>query len=259
MVTGIRGKIDREYENVQREIEKGLARTRASVCDDPVEFCQKQLHFTPTSYQEKLLRDTNQFVVACWSRQSGKSYTVAALILHYALRYPGSRIAILAPGLRQSRKLLKRVMMFLPRLPGVVDGRLLKTKLELFNGSSIEALPKNPETIRGETLNMVVVDELCFVNDDEELYDAIIFSLGSTNGRFIGLSTPGPRDSLFYQMWTDDQRFPGISRHHVSCREALEPNGPLKKEILEKVNQHHVHVRVVQQDDLRRPRHVHLR
>ena len=48
---------------------------------DPVEFCVEYLGFKPTVYQEKLLRDPAQFIVARWSRQSGKTHCVAALLL----------------------------------------------------------------------------------------------------------------------------------------------------------------------------------
>ncbi len=40
---------------------------------------------------------------------------------------------------------------------------------------------------------------------------------------------------MFYAMCTDDVNFGDVSRHHVSYVDALEPNGPLKLEILEKL------------------------
>src|SRR5947208_684716 len=58
---------------------------------------------------------------------------------------------------------------------------------------------------------------------------------GTTNGRFIATSTPGSRDSLFYEMCMDDDFYGDFSRHHVSFHDALEPNGPLKRGILEKL------------------------
>ena len=236
MSASARWKINRAYEKLLREREREQARKTSIITGDVVEFCEKQLGFKPTAYQEKLLRDPAQFVVARWSRQSGKTQTIAAMILYQALTVPGSKIAVLAPSWRQSRRMIRRIQSFLRRLPPwVLDGRPLKTKVELVNGSVVEALPNSPETIRGETLHMVVVDELGFVPNDDELYDAVVYTLATTNGRFIGASTPGSRDSLFYAMCTDDEQFKDVSRHHVSSREALEPNGPLKKEILEKI------------------------
>jgi hypothetical protein len=39
---------------------------------DPIEFCVQYLGFKSTLYQEKLLQDPAQFIVARWSRQSGR-------------------------------------------------------------------------------------------------------------------------------------------------------------------------------------------
>lgn len=238
MSGSVRCKIDRYYEELLRARELEKAKKRPFLAGDVVEFCEKQLGFKPTSYQEKLLRDTSQFVVARWSRQSGKSTSIGALILYQALTRPGSRILVLAPSLRQSRWIIAKISSFLARLPGrLVAGRVLKTRIELVNGSVIEAFPNSPETVRGETAHMVFIDEWGYVPNDDELYDAIIYSLSTTNGRFLATSTPGSRDTLFYSMCTDDTKFPGVSRHHVTYRDALEPNGPLKGEILEQIRQ----------------------
>src|SRR5438552_2542506 len=85
------------------------------------------------------------------------------------------------------------------------------------------------------TLDLLIVDEASYIEDDRALYDAIVFALGTTNGRFIATSTPASRDSLFYEMCMDDDLYGDFSRHHVSFHDALEPNGPLKKGILEKL------------------------
>ncbi len=238
MSGSIRGRIDRDYEDLLREREQQEAAKQLLVCDDVVEFCKETLDFTPTAYQEKFLRDHSRFVVARWARQSGKSHTIAAMILFQALHDGNSRIAILAPSQRQSMKMISRITRFLHKLPDwYVKGKFRKKRLEFTNGSSIEALPNSPDTVRGETLNMVVIDEMCYVANDEELYHAIVYALMTTNGRFIGASTPGSRDSVFYRMCTGQAGYKDVSRHHVGYLEALEPNGPLKKEIVEDIRQ----------------------
>ena len=73
-----------------------------------------------------------------------------------------------------------------------------------------------------------------FIRDDAELYDAILFTLGTTNGSFIASSTPGSRDGLFYKICFA-QEYSDFGRHHVTWREALEPTGPLKQNILERI------------------------
>jgi hypothetical protein len=201
---------------------------------DPVEFCAQYLGFTPTVYQEKLLRDPAQFIVARWSRQSGKTHCVAVLLLWSCLRNRGFNVLVLAPAVRQSKIIIRKITGFLPRLPKYVALKPLKTKIEFYNGSRIQAFPNSPETIRGEPgVNLLYCDEMAYIKDDKELYEAAIFCLATTNGRFLATSTPGSRESMFYAMCTDDVNYGDVSRHHVSYLDALEPKGPLKLEILE--------------------------
>src|SRR5262249_19611064 len=189
-----------------------------------------------TDYQERLMLDQNQFVVARWARQSGKSLTLAVMCLYNALSNPNTRVAIVAPSLRQSRLMVRRVSSFLPRLSGrILDGRPLRGRLDFINSSSIEAFPNSPETVRGLTCQLVLLDEANYIEGDRDLYDAVVYTLGTTNGRLIATSTPGTRDSLFHEMCTNDEEYGDFSRHHVSFHDALEPNGPLKRSLLEKL------------------------
>ena len=205
------------------------------VPDDKAEFC-RTLGFEPTAYQNKLLEDKNQFIAARWSRQSGKSHIVAALLLWLCLRFPEFNILVVAPSLRQSKIIIRKITNFLRHLPRELAPKPLKTKIEFYNGSRIQAFPNNPDTIRGEPgVGLVLVDELNYVRDDSDLYDAVIFTLATTNGQFLATSTPGSRDNIFYHMCTDDDAFGNVSRHHITYREALEPNGPLKRNILEQI------------------------
>ena len=96
---------------------------------DPVDFCVQYRGFKPTVYQEKLLRDPAQFIVARWSRQSGKTHCVAVLLLLSCLRNKGFNVLALAPAIRQSNIIIRKITGFLPRLPNYVALKSLKTKL----------------------------------------------------------------------------------------------------------------------------------
>ncbi len=229
-------KIDRFYDQEMRARTREANKNKPLVSCGILEFFEEATGFKPTTYQEKFLLDKNQFVVARWARQSGKSLTLAVLCLYILLSSPNGRVAILAPSLRQSRLMIRRIASFLPRLPNyVLEGRALRTKLEFANGSTVEAFPNSPETVRGLTCHLILIDEAAYLEHDKDLYDAVVYALGTTNGRLIATSTPGSRDSLFYEMCMDDDQYGDFSRHHVSFHDALEPNGPLKKGILEKV------------------------
>jgi len=208
------------------------------VRDDILFFCRFVLGFEPTEYQAKFLTDPHQFVVARWCRQSGKSFSVGALLLHIALTNPHVHIGIVAPSLRQSKNVIQKMGGFIKRLERGIGGNLIKkarkTAIECGDGAVIEALPNNPDTVRGPTLFVVYCDEWGFVKNDEEMYDAILFTLGTTNGRLIATSTPSIKNSLFYKMCFDPN-YEDFSRHHINWRQAVEPYGPLKPNILEKI------------------------
>lgn len=206
-----------------------------------VAFCREALGFEPTEYQAKFLQDKEQFIAQCWCRQSGKDHSASSRLFWFAVDNDGVQLAVVGPSFRQSKLVIRKINAFIQRLPKeipyqkiLVGRKPLKTKVHLINGSVIEAYPCNADTIRGPTLHGILATEFNFVADDEELYDAILFTLGTTNGFFIGNSTPWSRDHLFYKMMKDKD-FDDFSRHHVTWNEALEPKGPLKKNILAKI------------------------
>ncbi len=167
----------------------------------PLEFFRQILGFEPTDYQKELigLFEMNQFLAARWCRQSGKSWTVSGLLLNYALRNDDSYIAVVGPSWRQAKLNIRRISYFLRMIPGDRYLKPGRTLLRFTNGSVIEAFPNNPDTIRGPTLNAVWWDEANFAPNDTDLYDAILFTLGTTNGKLICTSTPWNTDSLFWK------------------------------------------------------------
>jgi phage terminase large subunit-like protein len=212
-------------------------KNKQSIPSNPLEFFRKFLGFEPTNYQTEFVKGIvkNQFSAARWCRQSGKSFIVAAFLLWYALVEDDRHIAIVAPSFRQSKLVLRKIAGFAayPSIRPYVD-RTLRTKVYLLNRSQIECFPNNPDTIRGPTLNLILADELNFCADDEDLYDAVLFTLGTTDGKFIATSTPWTTDSIFYKIWNDPD-YEDYFRSHVTWKDAQEPKGPLRKNILDKI------------------------
>ena len=204
--------------------------------EDPLIFFEQTLGFKPTKYQVQLTKFfiENQFVAARWCRQSGKSHIVSALLLHYALIHPNTYIAVVGPSWRQTKLIIRRINSFLRRLPKGSYHKPQKTIVRLSNSSIIEAFPNNPETIRGPSLHVVFCDEMNFIQNDEEMYDAILFTLSATNGKFICSSTPWSTDSIFYKIFNHED-YADFKRSHITWRDAVEPEGPLKKTTLKKI------------------------
>jgi phage FluMu gp28-like protein len=225
---------------LQREMrslgQAAAKKQKVSFSSDPAVFFKDTLGFTPTNYQLELIRQfqSSQFIAARWARQTGKSHTISALLLHYALTNKNTNIAIVGPSWRQTKLIIKNINSFLGKLPKTAYKKPQKTAVALTNGSNIEAYPNNPETIRGPKLHIVYADEFNFIPNDEELYDAMLFTLGTTNGKFIATSTPWRTDSIFYKIF-HDPTYGDYAKSHVTYQEALEPNGPLKQQILNRI------------------------
>jgi len=231
------------HEHLKPETVRAFQRLKAIAKKGSVPFCREALGYEPTSYQVKFLQETAQFIAQRWCRQSGKDHSAASKLFWYAVDHDGAQLAIVGPSFRQSKLVIRKINAFITlKLPKdipfqeiLLGRKTLKTKVSLVNGSNIEAYPCNPDTIRGPTLHGVLATEFNFVKDDEELYDAILFTLGTTNGFFIANSTPWSRDHIFYRI-CKDKDFAEFKQFHVSWKEALETNGgPLKKSILEKI------------------------
>jgi phage FluMu gp28-like protein len=221
-----------------QELEKKLqAQTEIKVPSDVAKFCSQFLGFNLNSYEFDLAKKfaENQFVAVRWCRQSGKSFTVSVLLLHYALTNPNSYIAVVGPSWRQTKLIVRRINGFLTKLPQKWYGKPKMTMVELSNGSRIECFPNNPETIRGPTLDIVYCDEMNFIPNDEEMFDAIMWTLVTKkHGKFICSSTPWNSDSIFWRIWNEEP-FKDYAKTHITWREAQEPNGPLSQKMLEQI------------------------
>ena len=62
----------------------------------------------------------------------------------------------------------------------------------------------------------------------------MLFTLGTTNGKFICTSTPWHTDSIFYKIF-HNPTYNDYAKTHVTWQQALEPDGPLKQQILNRI------------------------
>lgn len=195
------------------------------------EICRLKLF----SYQlelEKLYRE-RQFFAVRWPRQTGKSTFIGCLLLKDAYENDNLNIAFLGPSLRQTKLNLRHVGGFCRNLP-TGSCQIQKTRITFSNGSVIEAFPNNPDTIRGQTFHRLWWDEVSFTACAEDLYDAVLFTLGTTKGKVIASSTPFSSDSLFWKM-CNHKDFSDYVRHHFTYQDAVEPKGPLNAAMVERI------------------------
>ena len=175
-------------------------------------WAEEMIKFTSDPWQAGLLDNAWKRTLLLCSRQSGKSTTTAALVLHTALYKAPADILLVSPGERQSGEILRKVKQMWKALPKLQYSHVqLKNdsvlKVEFSNGSRILALPGKSETIRGySAIKLIVIDEASQV--DDELYYTIRPMLAVSGGSLILLSTPWGKRGFFYDAWcgkdTDD-------------------------------------------------------
>lgn len=173
----------------------------------------KVLPFKLYDFQEKLIDNfhNNRFNIAKLPRQTGKSTTVISYLLHYALFNDNVKIAILANKAETSRELLSRLQLAYENLPkwmqmGVLEWN--KGSMQLENGSKIIAASTSSSAVRGNSFNIIFLDEFAFIPNHiaEQFFSSVYptISSGKTT-KVIIISTPQGMN-MFYKLWHDAER-----------------------------------------------------
>lgn len=151
----------------------------------------------PDDWQRDFLRSTSEFSLVLCSRQVGKSTSTACLA--WGAMTLGRMVLIVAPSERQSKELLRKIIDFKNAdacAPRVVRSTL--TELELANGGRVLCAPASSDTIRGFTVDLIVVEEAAFVPDD---VITAILPMRKEGGRVVMISTPAGRQGFFFDLW----------------------------------------------------------
>ena len=168
------------------------------------------IEFDVRDYQEDMINrfHNERFVICKMARQSGKSTTILAYLLHYILFNENVSVAVLANKKATAMELLGRLQLAYEHMPKWLQQGILiwnKGNIELENGSKILASSTSGSAIRGGTFNIIFLDEFAFVpsNISEEFFSSVYptISSGKTTKVFI-VSTPNGMN-MFYKLWSD--------------------------------------------------------
>ncbi|MEO2083419.1 MAG: terminase large subunit [Desulfurobacteriaceae bacterium] len=171
-------------------------------------------------YQKRFAKNALEKKFSIWnaSRQIGKSFVVAFLALLKALSTPRSLVVVVSASERQAVELLGKVKLhveFLTRIGEQVNVSFfedVKTnvhRVELPNGSRILSVPANPDTVRGFSATLVILDEFAFVQQDEELWKAVFPMITRRKeARLVITSTPKGKSNMFYKLFVEAEKDP---------------------------------------------------
>lgn len=195
-------------------------------------------------YQRAVVDDPSRFVACCFSRQSGKSFTVAAREARRLMTVPKLTVVIAAPSERQSHESLEKVKDWLRAF-----GEAYADEEEFFSGDDIEksfkakaiklpnesrciAVPGRPDTVRGFSGD-IWLDEFAFFEDPAATWKAIVPSilnpLRGGEKSFIITSTPngkGARGKRFYEIMSG-QATGKWATHLVPLKKAIADGLPV--------------------------------
>jgi len=191
--------------------------------EDPVYFAKNYVkiinldsgltQFEPYHFQEKLINNfhKNRFNICKMPRQTGKSTTVVAYLLHYLIFNDSVNIGILANKAATARELLGRLATAYENLPKWMQQGIIawnKGNIELENGSKILAASTSASAVRGMSFNILFLDEFAFVPN--HIADSFFASVYPTitsgkSTKVIIVSTPHGMNH-FYRMWHDAER-----------------------------------------------------
>ncbi len=181
---------------------------------DPVAFTRSVLGFEADARQAEVIAARAPRLMLCCSRQWGKSTTAAALVAFRVISEPGALVLCVAPTLRQSAELVRKVASFLTTAGvGFTGGRL---GCALKNGSRVVAVPGNEANVRGFSApSLIVVDEAARVPD--LLYKALRPMLVVGRGDLALLSTPFGERGFFWKEWVGGEGWMRVLGPATEC------------------------------------------
>jgi hypothetical protein len=206
--------------NVQQEWTKEQVEEFSLCMKDPIYFIENYVRiisldeglvpFDLYDFQKEMVGTfhNNRFTICKLPRQSGKSTTIIAYLLHYVLFNASVNVAILANKAAVARDLLSRLQLAYEHLPKWLQQGVMswnKGSLELENGSKILASSTSASAVRGGSYNIIFLDEFAYVpsNVAEQFFSSVYptISSGKTTKVMI-VSTPHGMN-MFYKLWTD--------------------------------------------------------
>lgn len=212
--------VNLKNKGVQIQWTKEQALEYKKCMDDPIYFIKKYMkivnldvgltNFDLYPFQEKMIRTfyKERFTICKIGRQSGKSITSIAFFLHYILFNKEVSVALLANKLSTARALLSRLQVAYEHLPNWLQQGIVsfnKSTIELENGSRIVAAATSSSAIRGDSFNVLFLDEFAFVENHlaEEFFNSVYPTISSgKNTKVIIVSTPKGMNH-FYKLWKD--------------------------------------------------------
>lgn len=157
--------------------------------------------FTPHKDQRRVINEIEngkaKYYVLTTGRQWGKTMLGMNLILKWAITTPKSTNMWVSPVFSQSKKVMEQLTQAIVGTPIVKSINKSELKIELINGSTIIFRAGEQEnTLRGYTLDTLVVDEAAFLK--ENIWNQVLKQTVMVKGKkVLFISTPKGKNFLY--------------------------------------------------------------
>jgi hypothetical protein len=171
---------------------------------------------TPFQLEAMALEARQTVIVA--PRQCGKSESLSLRAAWGALRQPNQLVMIVSASETAAIRLLYTVREAFdhPLLKGSLAEEPTQTRIVLSNGSRILSVPASPKSIRGWSVDLLIVDECAFVDDDVLLSSALPTTTARPDAKVVLASTPWGDAGAFFNLAM--QGMQGTSEHTRTYR-----------------------------------------
>tara|TARA_R110002050_G_scaffold274727_1_gene419272 strand:+ start:1249 stop:3030 length:1782 start_codon:yes stop_codon:yes gene_type:complete len=155
----------------------------------------------------RALRD-NRYVSLLASRQIGKTTLMTIYCLWIACFQDDQRILIVANKEQTAINIFKRVRLAYEMLPNYLKPGVVeygKTAMQLANGSSIGISTTSSDAGRGDSCNVLILDELAFIDNHlvDPFWKSVYPIISSSNkSKIFVASTPNGTGNLFHQLYS---------------------------------------------------------
>jgi hypothetical protein len=215
---------EEDFDEILTSSQEGVPLSKEDIREilDPSFWIWKYLGLVPYWYQDRYLRCTSSRKALRWGRRTGKSHILAAEQVFRCITTAGLKITIATPVKAQALEIVTRINDFLRESPlvGAELDRAVQQpyySFEFRNGSRIRlfvtglaAGANAGATVRGQEADVLIIDELDYVDDSAAAAILPLLSDPQRTGEMIKFavsSTPTGKEGLFYRLCNDEEYF----------------------------------------------------
>ena len=162
--------------------------------------------FTPYKHQKDVIdelkdaKGTGKRVIVLSSRQKGKSFMIANLLLYYALNNNKFKCFCVSPTLKQSKTIYSTIFDAVENSGIVKKANAADYEIRFINGSAIYfKSAEQDEALRGYTADFLCIDECCYITD--EVFYKIAPWADAKQAPVLMVSSPFVKEGFFWNFY----------------------------------------------------------